>query len=130
MQRMVRSKRGHIENVEVVPEGKKYRLPDGRLVTARSLHPVDETTGGPLEIARKVDGIKVNPYRLIERMMYRNDRHGRYHTRQAVEAGCTTFMAAYRHVVGRFGSLRDCPRAFRRGFAHMVADEFSRLSRS
>lgn len=123
---MVKNARGDMEVVTAVPEGKKFRLSTGELCTRVKLHPVEETTGGPLAIAKRVQGVDVKTWRLIETMMYRNDRNLRHQARMAVEAGCTTFLSVYRWVMSQFKtrkSLRDCPRAFRRGAANVIAQE-------
>lgn len=130
MEYMVKNKRGDMEVVTAVPEGKKYRLSTGELCTKAKLHPVEETTGGPLGIPKRVKGVNIKTWRLIEVMMYNNDRRLRHQARMAVEAGCTTFLSVYRWVFGRFKrrkSLRDCPRAFRRGAANVIAEEASLL---
>lgn len=130
MEYMVKNKRGDMEVVTATPEGKKYRLSTGELCTKARLHPVEETTGGPLAIPRRVKGVNIKTWRLIEVMMYNNDRRLRHQARQAVAAGCTTFLSVYRWVFSRFTrrrSLRDCPRAFRRGVANVIAEEISPL---
>lgn len=126
MQYMVKGKRGDMEVVDAAPEGKKFRLSTGELCTRAKLHPVEETTGGPLAIPKRVKGVNVRTWRLIEVMMYNNDRNLRHQARMAVQAGCDTFLSAYRWVMGQFmtrRSLRDCPRAFRRGAANVIAEE-------
>lgn len=130
---MIKTSRGMEVVTFVRMEGKKFVVQHGDTevtCTAQKLKPVEESTGGPLDIPRLVNGIKVNRGRLIETMMYRNDRNLRHQARMAVEAGCTTFLSVYRWVMSQFKtrkSLRDCPRAFRRGAANVIAQEVSPL---
>lgn len=98
--------------------------------TRRRLKEPVETTGGPMALPPVIKGMKINQARLIEKMLYRNDRNGRWQACRAMEAGCTTFISVYRWVMGEFvtrRSLRDTPPAFRRGFAAIVAEEFARV---
>lgn len=126
MEYMVKDKRGDMVVVTAVPEGKKFRLSTGELVTLAKLHPVEDTTGGPLGLPKRVKGINVKTWRLAETMMYNNERNLRHQARMAIEAGCTSFLSVYRWVMSQFKtrrSLRDCPRAFRRGAANVIAQE-------
>ena len=90
---MVKNKKGDMEVVTATPEGKKFRLSTGELCTRAKLHPVEETTGGPLGIPKRVKGFNIKTWRLIEVMMYNNDRRLRHQARTAITAGCTSFIA-------------------------------------
>jgi len=132
---VVKTTRG-MEPVEIIGESggkvtiRHVRTGKEETCTRRRLKEPVETTGGPMAIPPVLKGMRINQSRLIEKMLYRNDRNGRWQACKAMAAGCTSYLGVYRWVMRQFKtrrSLRDTPPAFRRGFAAIVAEEFHRV---